>query len=154
MKLINHKQTIGLSCDFDAGKKKIQRPSSNKLYRYKGKFKWNSVKIEQYKQQTGGWAKIKRQVLIGNNAETCKFNFRYFEIATGGYSSLEFHKHEHVIICIRGKGEVILNNKKHKLNYLDTVYISPNTIHQLINPYKEPFGFFCIVNAKRDKPTI
>jgi ribulose-bisphosphate carboxylase large chain len=40
------------------------------------------------------------------------------------------------------------------MEYLDTLYIAPEVPHQLTNPYKEPFGFFCIVNAKRDRPKL
>ena len=104
---------------------------------------------------TGGdWADIARHTLIGNKGETSKFHLRYFEIAPRGHSSFETHKHEHVVVCVRGKGKAIAGKKSHTLNFLDTLYISPNTPHQLRNPFKSPFGFLCIVNAKRDKPKI
>ncbi|PIV41323.1 MAG: cupin domain-containing protein, partial [Nitrospirae bacterium CG02_land_8_20_14_3_00_44_33] len=109
---------------------------------------------EKYKQSNGDWADIVRQTLIGNKRETCKFHLRYFEIAAGGCSSFERHKHEHVVICVRGKGKAIADKKSHILNFLDTLYISPDTPHQLRNPFKSPFGFLCIVNAKRDKPKL
>jgi hypothetical protein len=32
------------------------------------------------------------------------------------------------------------------------LYVAPDVPHQLINPYNEPFGFFCIVDAERDRP--
>ncbi|MDX9714241.1 MAG: cupin domain-containing protein [Dissulfurispiraceae bacterium] len=100
----------------------------------------------------GDWSDISRNVLIGSKGESAKFHLRYFEIAPGGRSSLEMHKHEHVVIVIKGSGRVRLDKKNYKVSYLDTIYISPNTVHQLSNPFDEPFGFFCIVNAKRDKP--
>jgi ribulose-bisphosphate carboxylase large chain len=40
----------------------------------------------------------------------------------------------------------------YKIAFLDVVHISPNTPHQLLNPFDEPFGFLCVVPAKRDKP--
>jgi hypothetical protein len=40
------------------------------------------------------------------------------------------------------------------MDFLDTLYIAPEAPHQLSNPFREPFGFFCIVNAKRDKPKM
>lgn len=134
--------------------KKMSAKNISRLYKYKGTFKWHGTRIEKYKQGSGGWSAIVRQTLIGSHGEKTKFHLRYFEIATGGYSSFETHKHEHVVICIRGKGRVLVGRKTHEMNFLDTLYISPNTPHQLKNPFKTPFGFFCIVNAKRDKPKI
>lgn len=143
------------SCDWKSPETdKLKKAGKNisKIYRHKGNFRWNGIKEERYKNQEGNWSNIIRNVLIGNNGETCKFHLRYFEINPNGFSSLERHKHEHVVICIRGKGKIRLGEKSYILKYLDTVYVAPNTIHQLMNPYDEPFGFFCIVNSKRDKP--
>ncbi|KAF0145030.1 MAG: cupin domain protein [Nitrospirae bacterium] len=127
--------------------------NKSRLYKHKN-FKWHGIKTERYKPIKGSWADIVRQTLIGNKGETCKFHLRYFEIASGGCSSFERHKHEHVVICVRGKGKVAVGTKSHVMNFMDTLYISPSTPHQLRNPFKSPFGFFCIVNAKRDKPKI
>lgn len=127
--------------------------NKNRLYKHNN-FKWQGIKTERYKSIKGGWADIVRQTLIGSHGEKTKFHLRYFEIAPGGCSSFERHKHEHVVICVRGKGKAIADKKSHILNFLDTLYISPDTPHQLKNPFKKPFGFFCIVNAKRDKPNL
>lgn len=124
------------------------------IYKYKGDYRWKNIKVEKYKVINGNWKDIVRQTLIGNHGESARFHVRYFEIASGGYSSFELHKHEHVVIGIRGKGECVIGKKRYKIGYLDIVYISPLEPHQLINPYKEPFGFLCIVNAKRDRPKI
>ncbi len=145
----------GPSCDWhrpsgEPGKKQ----NTDKIYRHKGQCRWSGVKRERYKLQDGGWSAISRNVLVGNNGESVKFHLRYFEIASGGYSSKEKHNHEHVVICVKGKGKVLIGNKSHSIKHLDTIYIAPNTVHQLSNPYDEPFGFFCIVNAKRDKPKL
>lgn len=128
--------------------------NKSRIMRYRGDSKWTSVKIERYKKDRESWSMVTRQVLTGNRSESAKFHLRYFEIASGGYSSLEKHKHEHVIICVRGKGKVILDNKRYSVGYLDVIYVSPNTIHQLVNPFNEPFGFFCIVNSNRDRPKL
>lgn len=152
------KKKTPISCDWKTMQalKGIKTHSKNKsrLYKRRGKFRWQGVKVEKYKLTGEDWADIARQTLIGNHRETSKFHVRYFEIATKGHSSFEAHKHEHVVICVRGKGKAIAGKKSHILNFLDTLYISPNTPHQLRNPFKSPFGFLCIVNAKRDKPII
>jgi ribulose-bisphosphate carboxylase large chain len=57
-----------------------------------------------------------------------------------------------VVICIKGKGKIRLGNKYRILKYLDIAFIAPNEIHQLLNPFDDPFGFLCIVDAQRDKP--
>ncbi len=109
----------------------------------------------QFSVNSGGaWADIVRQTLIGNHGEATKFHLRYFEIAPGGCSSFEKHRHEHVVVCVRGKGKVLTGKKIHTMAFMDTIYIAPDTPHQLKNPFKTPFGFFCIVNAKRDKPNL
>ena len=135
-------------------KNKSFKENKNRLYKYKGRFTWQGVKTERYKPTGKDWADIVRQTLIGNSGETTKFHLRYFEIAPGGYSSFEMHKHEHVVIGVRGKGTCIVNKKTYKIGFLDTLYIQPYAPHQLRNPFNEPFGFFCVVNAKRDKPKI
>ncbi|MBZ0155687.1 MAG: cupin domain-containing protein [Alphaproteobacteria bacterium] len=128
--------------------------NGSRINRHKGNYTWSGIQTESYKPKGGSWLDIARNVLIGNQGETARFHFRYFEIAPGGFSSLEQHRHEHVVVCIRGKGKVRMGRKRYTLGYLDTVYIAPDTIHQLSNPFHEPFGFFCVVNARRDKPKL
>lgn len=145
----------GPSCDWRRPESITQdNPNADKIYRHKGECRWSGVKRERYKLEDGEWSAITRNVLIGNSGESAKFHLRYFEIASGGYSSKERHMHEHVVICVKGKGKVLIGDKSHPVRQLDTIYIAPNTAHQLSNPYDEPFGFFCIVNAKRDKPKL
>lgn len=142
-----------LYCDF-ASTKKDKKDNKSRLYKHKGDFSWQGIKVEKYKLAGKGWSNIVRHTLIGSHGETSKFHLRYFEITSGGYSSLEVHKHEHVIIGIRGRGVCTAGNKSYEIGFLDTVYIQPDAIHQLKNPFNEPFGFFCIVNATRDRPRI
>ena len=135
---------------------RITKKATNKtmFYRHKGDYTWQGIRTERYKDDGSHWADVVRRVLIGNRNESTKFHLRYFEILPGGHSSLEKHKHEHVVIGLRGKGRVFCGKKSYALNFLDTIYIAPNTPHQLRNPFEEPFGFLCIVNARRDKPKI
>ncbi len=150
--LKNNSQISPISCEWKKPSISQEHPNKDRVFRYKGNFRWSGVKTERYKEKDGGWSAIARNVLIGSQGESAKFHLRYFEIEPGGFSSLEMHKHEHVVICVRGRGKVRMGKKSYVLNHLDTVYMAPDTIHQLKNPYNEPFGFFCIVNAKRDKP--
>ncbi|MBI5188667.1 MAG: cupin domain-containing protein [Nitrospirae bacterium] len=155
--MLEEKKT-SISCDWKAGPalkgRKASKENKSKLYRYKGNFRWHGIRIERYKPGGKDWSDIIRQTLIGNHGESAKFHLRYFEISPGGHSSLERHRHEHVVICVRGKGRVLTDKKTNTLNFLDTLYIAPDTPHQLSNPFDKPFGFLCIVNAKRDRPKI
>jgi ribulose-bisphosphate carboxylase large chain len=137
-----------------SGTRKKRQPGACALYRHREGFRWQGIKEEPYKPKGTDWAHIVRCVLVGAHGETAKFHVRYFEISSGGNSSLEKHRHEHVVICIRGRGMVRTGKNKRSMGYLDTLYIAPDTPHQLMNPFKEPFGFLCIVNAKRDRPRL
>jgi ribulose-bisphosphate carboxylase large chain len=145
------KKVIYSSCEIPAGSEK-KGGNRNRHFVFQGDFSWKGVKAREYKSKGDDWADIARHVLIGASGETTKFHLRYFEISSGGYSSFDIHKHEHVVIGIRGKGKARLNRRNVDINFLDIVHIRPETPHRLYNPYNEPFGFFCIVNAKRDRP--
>lgn len=132
-------------CEIGKGKNLFK----SKIIRFKNN-QWRGIKRNIYKENSGNWALIDRFSLVSGDA--IKFEVRYFEIGASGCSSLEYHNHAHVVICLKGKGKIRLGNKYRILKYLDIAYIAPNEIHQLSNPYKEPFGFFCIVDAERDKP--
>jgi ribulose-bisphosphate carboxylase large chain len=149
------KTDTGLSCcELPAKTRKTRKPNVCAFYKHLRNFSWKGVRDEPYKPEGSDWAKIVRRVLVGSHGETAKFHVRYFEISPGGNSSLEKHRHEHVVICIRGQGTVLTGKKKRTMMYLDTLYISPDMPHQLMNPFKEPFGFLCIVNARRDRPKL
>ncbi len=134
--------------------KKVPGDNRSAFYRHRGDMRWTGVIDEPYKTAAGGWAGIVRRVLVGNRGESSRFHVRYFEIAPSGRSSLEWHRHEHVVICIRGRGAVKFGRKKRIMDFMDTVYIAPGEVHQLVNPYDRPFGFLCIVNARRDRPKV
>ncbi|MEM7165450.1 MAG: cupin domain-containing protein [Planctomycetota bacterium] len=117
-------------------------------------FAWAGVPLENYKDTTDTWKGITRTELSGKRGESQDFHVRYFEIAPGGYSTLEKHEHEHVVIAMRGRGEVQFGCYIHRVGFGDVVYVAPNDPHQFRNPEDatEPFGFLCIVNAERDRP--
>lgn len=126
----------------------------SKVIRHDGGFTWQGVPLEAYKETTEAWRGVTRRELSGRRGESQAFHVRYFEIAPGGYSTLEKHAHEHVVIPVRGGGEVQFGCFIHRVGFGDVVYIAPNDPHQFRNPEDatEPFGFLCIVNAERDAP--
>jgi len=126
----------------------------SKVIRHRGNFEWQGVALEAYKTTTASWAGISRRELIGKRGESPGFEVRYFEIAPGGYSTLEKHAHEHVVIPIRGAGEAQFGCYLFKVAFGDVVYVAPNDPHQFRNSAdaEEPFGFLCLVNSERDAP--
>lgn len=141
------------SCDWQGGEKiAVSAENKSVFYKFNNNFTWEGVATEAYKPDGSNFANIIRNVLIGSHGESCLFSLRYFEVAKGGFSSLEKHQHVHVVICVRGKGKAVVGERGFDLKFMDTVYIAPNAPHQLLNAGDEPFGFLCIVNSERDKP--
>ncbi|MCS7229789.1 MAG: cupin domain-containing protein [Candidatus Kryptonium sp.] len=117
-------------------------------------YRWNGVEVKKYKDENNTWLNVCRQVIAGKSGEKMKFHLRYFEIESGGYSTLEKHKHEHVVICVRGKGKAIAGDEVFEMKFMDVLYVGSNVPHQFVNDSEEPFGFFCIVDSRRDKPKL
>jgi ribulose-bisphosphate carboxylase large chain len=126
----------------------------SKVIRNNGDFTWKDVALEPYKATTELWKGITRTELSGKRGESQNFHLRYFEIQPGGFSTLEKHQHEHVVVPIRGRGEVQFGCYIYQVGLGDVVYVAPDDPHQFRNPEhnSEPFGFLCIVNAERDAP--
>lgn len=125
------------------------RPSE--VYKFKQDFTWDGIEVRRYKPQDGGWDGIVRQVITGWGHET-SFQIRYFEIAPGGYSSLEKHEHAHVVVTVRGEGHVVVGAKSVVVRPFDTLYVKPWEPHQFVNLADEPYGFLCVVDGERDRP--
>lgn len=113
-------------------------------------FRWEGIKVSPYKADGGHFAGITRQLLFdGGGGLDCQL--RYFEIAPGGYSSLERHHHAHAIMAIRGLGRAFVGNRIIDLAVNDLVRVPPLTWHQF-RAAEAPFGFLCMVDCARDVP--
>ncbi|MFZ7119387.1 MAG: cupin domain-containing protein [Eubacteriaceae bacterium] len=126
---------------------------SNNIFFKFNNFTWDNVNLIDYKPPGDGpitFNETTRQNLVENGLDT-NFHLRYFECAPDGFSTLEKHEHVHVVVVLRGKGKVIVNNEIFDVKPMDMVVIPKNAYHQLINVGEEPFGFFCTVDAERDK---
>lgn len=123
------------------------------LLRFAADYNWEGRTDRAYKG--GGdlpFAGVRRVELIGRNGELTDFDLRYFELEADGHTSLEKHVHTHVIIAIRGAGQISVGEQTHTLAPSDVVYVAPLEVHQLRNTGTEPFGFFCLVDRERDRP--
>lgn len=141
-------------CEMKPPKKLRASGNRDAFYKHLGDFRWRGVRDEPYKTKGDEWSEVVRRVLVGTRGESARFHVRYFEISPGGKSSLERHRHEHVVICVKGRGMVRTGRNKRTMEFMDTLYTAPDTVHQLSNPFDEPFGFLCIVNARRDRPKV
>ncbi len=117
-------------------------------------FNWEGIdKVEYKNANISGpitFNATDRQTLVGDGQNTA-FHARYFECDKGGYSSLEKHEHVHVVIVGRGEGQIIIEDEVHDVKPMDLVVIPSWAKHQLVNVGDEPFGFFCMVDADRDR---
>ena len=117
-------------------------------------YSWDGVERKQYKTDTNNFKEIHRFTLLGEDISQLNSETRYFEIQSGGYSSLELHRHPHSVVIIRGSGTLVLENELHQLSLHDVIFIAPETIHQFHADKGEPLGFICIVDRYRDRPAI
>lgn len=122
-----------------------------------GEFGWDGVTPAVYKSTRDlppglAWRDVVRHTFVGADGGTAAFQLRYFEIAPGGFSSLEKHHHVHAIITLRGTGDVIVGREVFSVAPFDIVYVPPDTPHQFVNTGNQPFGFLCPVDAERDAP--
>ncbi len=116
-------------------------------------FEWIGRETHAYKDDEAlPFRGMKRVELVGRHGERTAFNLRYFEVAPGGWSSLEKHLHAHAVIAARGRGVLVMGERRVELKAHDVAYIASMTVHQLRNESDQPFGFYCIVDRHRDRP--
>jgi quercetin dioxygenase-like cupin family protein len=118
-----------------------------------GDYRWNAVELLRYKQDgSAPFKDITRQVLFSQPDQACEL--RYFEVAPGGYSTLERHEHTHAVLILRGRGSVRLGETVHPIAERDLVTVDPLTWHQFHAAPDAPLGFLCLVSKARDKPQL
>jgi mannose-6-phosphate isomerase-like protein (cupin superfamily) len=116
-------------------------------------FRWESVETRPYKEDERALYKtITRQVLFSD--PNMAGELRYFEVAPGGFSTLERHEHMHAVLILRGRGQCLVGDEVKALETRDLVTVPPMTWHQFRARTEEPLGFLCMVDAQRDKPQL
>lgn len=124
--------------------------SQSKVLRFQD-FRWQGVEARGYKDPDDQWRDVARYPLVGMDEGT-PFHVRYFQIGPGGYTTFERHDHQHVVVPIRGRGEVQLGDRWEAVSFGDVIYVAPNDPHRFRGVGDEPFGFLCVVAADRDPP--
>ena len=121
--------------------------------KHTGDFHWQRVDTLAYKQEgSAPFRNVTRQVLFDSNDPPAQL--RYFEVAPGGWTTLERHEHVHAVMVIRGKGQCLVGDKAHDIALHDLVSVPPMTWHQFRSATDEPLGFLCLVAKDRDRPQL
>ena len=116
-------------------------------------FHWDGVEVLAYKQDGDApFRDVTRQVLFdGRDLPT---QLRYFEVAAGGWTTLERHEHVHAVMVIRGRGQCLVGEKAYDIGLHDLVSVPPMTWHQFRAAPGEALGFLCLVSSERDRPQL
>lgn len=118
-----------------------------------GGYRWQGVELLRYKEEASApFRDITRQVLFTPPDQASEL--RYFEIAPGGYSTLERHAHTHAVLVLRGRGTVRLGEEVHAIAEHDLVTVDPLTWHQFHAAADCALGFLCLVSKERDRPQL
>ena len=116
-------------------------------------YRWEGVEELPYKEDARALFKaITRQVLFAD--PQLDGELRYFEMASGGFSTLERHEHMHAVLILRGRGHCLIGEEVRAVETRDLVTVPAMTWHQFRATRGEPLGFLCMVNAARDKPQL
>src|ERR1043166_1018957 len=124
-----------------------------KIHRKAKGYRWDGVEVLPYKEDGRALFKaVTRQVLFSDAAQGSEL--RYFEVAPGGFSTLEGHAHTHNGRILRGRGHFLVGGEVRPLATNALVAVPPMTWHQFRATGGEPLGFLCMVNTTRDKPQL
>ena len=119
----------------------------------RGDFAWDAVEIRRYKDgDEAPFQGVTRQTLFCD--PRLLGELRYFEVAPGGYSTLERHEHMHAVVILRGGGQCLVGREVHAIGIHDLVTVPPWTWHQFRAAPDEALGFLCLVNSERDRPQL
>jgi quercetin dioxygenase-like cupin family protein len=123
------------------------------VHRRASGYRWEGVEELPYKEDARALFKdITRQVLFSD--PQMQGELRYFELAPGGFSTLERHEHMHAVLVLRGRGHCLIGSEVNPIELRDLITVPAMTWHQFRATADEPLGFLCMVNAARDKPQL
>ena len=116
---------------------------------------WSAIPAQAYKHDGASFCEVTRRVLLGApEGDELAFELRYFEVAAGGWTSLERHQHPHAVVVLAGRGEVRLVSERHPIAPFDAVYVAPGDPHQFVAAADEKLGLLCVVDCERDRPEL
>lgn len=116
-------------------------------------FRWEGVEVLRYKDEgSAPFRDVTRQVLFADAADGAEW--RYFEVAPGGWSTLERHEHTHTVMVLRGRGRCLVRERVFEIGERDLIEVPPMTWHQFRAAPDAPLGFLCLVSGERDRPQL
>jgi mannose-6-phosphate isomerase-like protein (cupin superfamily) len=116
-------------------------------------FRWQGVDVRAYKDEASApFRSVTRQTLA--TAADLKGELRYFEVAPGGWTTLERHQHVHAVTILRGAGRALVGHEVVEIGALDLVTVPAWGWHQFRAAADQPLGFLCLVDAERDRPQL
>ena len=113
--------------------------------------RWEDVDELVYKEHDTTFRSVTRHILFDSNAGQDN-QVRYFEVASGGWSTFEHHEHTHQVIIYRGSGTALVGTQTRHVSEGDLVFVDHWHWHQSSATDGVPLGFICIVRADRDHP--
>jgi mannose-6-phosphate isomerase-like protein (cupin superfamily) len=127
--------------------------AGHQIHRKAKDYRWEGVDELPYKEDDRAlFRSVTRQVLFSD--PQMQAELRYFEVAPGGFSTLERHRHMHAVLILRGRGQCLVGSEVRAVDTRDLVTVPPMTWHQFRASKGEPLGFLCMVDATRDKPQL
>jgi quercetin dioxygenase-like cupin family protein len=116
-------------------------------------YRWSGVDVLAYKAEgSAPFKDVTRQVLFEEPEMGCQW--RYFEVAAGGHTTLERHEHVHAVMILRGSGTALVGTRVSAFGPYDLFRVPPLTWHQFRASDDEPMGFLCLVRTERDRPQL
>jgi quercetin dioxygenase-like cupin family protein len=114
--------------------------------------RWEAVDVLRYKQEgEAPFEGVTRQVLFEDAGGA---QWRYFEVAAAGHTTLERHEHPHAVMVLHGGGRCLVGDRIYELAERDLVCVPPLTWHQFRAHDNAPLGFLCLVSRERDRPQL
>lgn len=114
--------------------------------RRSGEWAWDGVTARAHSSGA------ERHTLLGAADGARDVELRYFRIPAGGASALESHAHEHAILILHGRAEVLLGDRLAEAGVGDAVLVSSGERHRLRALGDEDLGFMCTALVHRERP--
>jgi quercetin dioxygenase-like cupin family protein len=115
---------------------------------------WAGVPPRRYKDDDAPFFGVIRHTLLRDEPPGTELTFelRCFEVAPGGYTTLERHEHPHAVMVLGGRGTVRLGDTIEPISPFDVVYVAPSETHRFEADDEEGLAFLCVVDRDRDRP--
>lgn len=107
-----------------------------------GGWDWSGVPVEDYTHKLPG---VTTRRFISRQDGSENLELRYFELAPGASSNLEQHVHEHAVLILRGRGQVLLGKTWYPVSFGDAIFIPSDELHQFRAVEDDTLGFLCAV---------